>query len=207
MKALAALVLLAPALALGQGLNGGVATSVMRVRTTIGANEETLSGAVMGVEGRVQRWGVALEFAYAQGRVDPDSGTTVARDVVEGRLLVGNRPWRGLSLKAGPHIRSYVTTSGTQRWFFWEARLRGERTIVGTVQVYGEVWRVLSGDVNVLEPFTGGQGGEVGMLVTLPRSPVWGRLAYGIEHAKLGGGARLETVEGLSVAVGYGRPR
>jgi len=204
-KPLAALLLLIPALASAQTFGGGVGSTMLRVRSTVGATEEVLSGTLMGVEGRVERWGLALDVAYAQGSVEPDSGTPAARDVVEGRILFGNRPWRGLSVKAGPHIRSYVTTSGTQRWFFWEARLRGEGTIVGRVQVYAEIWRVLSGDVNVAESFDGGQGGEAGMVVTLPRSPFWGRLAYGIERSKLGGGARLETVEGLSLAVGYGK--
>lgn len=207
MKSLIGLLLLLPASVAAQTLAGGVSTSMLRVRSTIGATEEALSGTVMGIEGRVELWVVGIDVAYAQGKVDPDSGTPAARDVVEGRVLIGNRPWNGLSLKAGPHIRSYVTASGTQRWLFWEARLRAEGTIVGTMHVYAEVWRMLSGDVNVLEAFDGGQGGEAGLVVALPRSPFWGRLAYGIERSKLGGGARLETVEGLSLALGYGSGR
>jgi hypothetical protein len=203
-KTLPALLLLIPALGSAQAIGGGVGSSLLRVRSTVGAAEEVLSGTLMGGEARVEGWGLALDIAYAQGDVTPDSGTPAARDVIEGRILLGNRPWRGLSVKAGPHVRSYVTASGTQRWFFWEARLRGEGTIVGRVQVYAEIWRVLSGNVNVVEAFDGGQGGEAGLLLRLPRSPFWGRLAYGIERAKLGGGARLETVEGLSLAVGYG---
>lgn len=198
-----------PALAMAQGarVEAGGASAALRVRSTIGASREALSGTALGMEGRADLWGVILEVGYLQGRVKPDSGSPLPRDVVEGRLLVGNRPWRGLTFKAGPHIRSYLTTSGTQRWFFWEARVRGERPIVASVRGYAEIWRVLSGDVNVVEGFDGGQGGEAGMLVRLPGSAVWGRLAYGIERSKLGGGTRIETVEGLSLAVGYGLGR
>lgn len=205
MKRLALLALaLVPAVASAQrGTLAGTVTAT-RVRSTIGPAREALSGSVLGVEGRFAVWRLVLNVGYGQGSVHPDSGSPASRDVVEGRVLVGVQPLPGILLKAGPHVRSYVSTSGTQRWFFWEARLRGERPIVGGVSGYAEVWRVLSGDVNVLEAFNGGQGGEAGMLVTLPNRPVWGRLSYGIERARLGGGSRLETVEGVSLTVGFG---
>jgi hypothetical protein len=57
----------------------------------------------------------------------------------------------------------------------------------------------------VSEPFGRATGGIVGMQVRIPRSPVYGRLTYGIERATMGDGARLETVEGLSVVLGVGR--
>ncbi|MBI1967345.1 MAG: hypothetical protein HYS40_05100 [Gemmatimonadetes bacterium] len=205
MRAVASLLLLTPAAAFAQsGLQVAGTSAVVRVRSTIGPTREVLSGAVFGVEGHAAVWRLVLNVGYGQGSVKPDSGAPAPRDVIEGRLLVGIRLVRGLSIKAGPHIRAYISDWGTQRWLFWEARLRGERTIVGGVRGYAEVWRVLSADVNVLEPFDGGQGGEAGMLVALPRSPFWGRLAYGIERAKLGGGSRLETVEGVTLAIGYG---
>ena len=198
--------LLAPVVAAAQAPRfevGGISVA-LRVRSAIGPAREALSGALLGGEGRVNVWRVVVDVGYAQGSVSPDSAGPVSRDVVEGRLLVGNRPWRGLTLKMGPHARAYLTNSGTQRWFFWEARLHGERPIVSpTVRAYAEIWRALSGSVNVLESFDHGQGGEAGMLVNLPGKPVWGRLAYGIERARLGGGSRLETVEGLTLAVGY----
>lgn len=206
MRALAAL-LLAPAVAAGQSprFEVGGTSVALRVHSSIGPAREALSGTVFGGEARVNLWRVVLEAGYAQGRVQPDSAGPVRRDVVDGRLFLGNRPWRGLSLKVGPHARAYLTNSGTQRWFFWEARLRGERPIVGTtVRGYAEIWHALTGSVNVVEAFDGAQGGEAGMVVTPPRSPAWGRLAYGIERAKLGRGWRLETVEGLTLTVGLG---
>lgn len=184
----------------------GGASASLRVHTNIGATREALSGTILAGEGRLTLWRLVLDVGYAQGRVTPDTAGPMSRDVVEGRLLLGTRPWRGLAIKAGPHVRAFVSSAGTQRFLFFEARLRGERPIVGaTVHGYAELWRVVSGTVNVVEQFDGGQGGEAGMIVRLPRAPLWARLAYGIERAKLGGGSRLETVEGLTVAIGYGR--
>ena len=61
---------------------------------------------------------------------------------------------------------------------------------------YVELWDVASADINVAESLDSGRGGEGGMLFRV-RPPVWLRLSYGIEHLRLGSGARLETVDRL----------
>ena len=40
------------------------------------------------------------------------------------------------------------------------------------------------------------------MIVRLARAPFEGRVAYRIDHAVLGGGSRLETVDGVVIGVG-----
>jgi hypothetical protein len=125
---------------------------------------------------------------------------------VEGDALLSVVTVPGVVVRVGPHARAYITSTGTQRWVFWTARLRGERALIGpALGGFVELWAAWSADVNVSEPFGRATGGIVGMQVRIPRSPVYGRLTYGIERATMGDGARLETVEGLSVVLGVGR--
>jgi hypothetical protein len=70
------------------------------------------------------------------------------------------------------------------------------------VRGYAELWRVVAADVNVPESFDHGQGGEAGMIVRLARAPLEGRIGYRIDHAVLGGGTRLETVDGVVIGIG-----
>ena len=83
---------------------------------------------------------------------------------------------------------------------------RGGRVVsafVGSaVQGYAELWRAIAADANVPEPFDHAQGGEVGMVLRLARSPLEGRVGYRIDHAVLGGGTRLETVDGVVIGIG-----
>jgi hypothetical protein len=104
----------------------------------------------------------------------------------------------------GPHVRSYTLTGGTPlRWVFWELRARASGPFVGSAgRGYVELWRALSASVNAPESFDHAQGGEAGMIVHLARAPLELRLGYRIDHAVLGGGARLETVDAVVVGVG-----
>jgi hypothetical protein len=40
------------------------------------------------------------------------------------------------------------------------------------------------------------------MIVRLARAPLEGRVGYRIDHAVLGGGTRLETVDGVVIGIG-----
>jgi len=60
----------------------------------------------------------------------------------------------------------------------------------------------VAADANVPEQFDHAQGGEAGMIVRFARAPIEARVAYRIDHAVLGGGSRLETVDGVVIGVG-----
>ncbi|HEU5261104.1 MAG TPA: hypothetical protein VFU41_06725 [Gemmatimonadales bacterium] len=183
---------------------GGSVVSV-RVRSRLPGTTRAWSGAAFGGEGSLGLGRVRLTANYSQGTLNPDGGTEPSRDVVEGSAMLSVRLLRGLRLAGGPRARTYVFAGGTQRWLFWELRARAEGMFIGSaVSGHAELWRAVSTDVNVLERLDHAQGGEAGMTVHLSRL-VDARLAYRIDHAVLGGGSRVETVDGLVVGMGLAR--
>jgi hypothetical protein len=193
-----------PSLA-AQGLQGRAGLSVGWVRSSsaLGTSADMLHGTVIGGEGRVGIGRVSIDLGYREGSIvtDDDSET---RDYAEGHFLLIVKTVPGILIAAGPHAHAYITNSGTQRWFFWSVRLRGEHDLIAPLFAgYVELWRSIGADVNVSEQFERAAGGEVGMNLRAGRSPFWGRVGYGIERAWLAG--RRETIEGLTVAVGFGR--
>jgi len=207
---LAALVAAAPLAAQGGGGGGGrfvLSTGGMsqRLQTQLATGSAVLTGAAFGGEGSVSLGRLALELGYWQGNLEATSGLSPKRDVIEGKALLALRAARWVTLKGGAHARSFVTTAGTERWLFWEARLRAERQIVTpSVRGHLELWRALATEVNSAQKFDRGQGGEAGMTLRFARMPVWFRLGYRIEDARLGGNTRRETLEALTVSVGAG---
>jgi hypothetical protein len=183
-----------------QGLTpaGALAIVSTRVRGT-----DQLTGTVLGGQGSVDFRRLELAFGYVQGKIGPE-GAAAGQDLVEGMALLGVRPAPWLRLALGPHVRSYTLTGGTQlRWVFWELRARASSPFVGAAgRGYVELWRALTASVNAPESFDHAQGGEAGMVVHLAHAPLELRLGYRIEHAVLGGGTRLETVDAVVVGVG-----
>lgn len=187
----------------GFQLAGSALGLVVRVRSEVPGGGDRVSGVVGGAAGTMSlgRWRV--EFEYWQGALRPDVAGALRRDAVEGRALFGVYPVGWFALKAGPHVRSYTIGAVTQRWALWEARARAEGALVApAVRGYVELWRALSADVNVPEPFDHAQGGEVGMGLQPARGRVRARIAYRIEHAAFGGGTRIETVEQFVLGLG-----
>ena len=175
----------------------------MRTREASTIGRGVASGFTPGAEGGLSVWKIRLEAQYLEGHLQQDSGSLGARDVVEGSVLLGVEPVGWLSVKSGVHARSYVTSGGTERWVFWEGRVRAEAPLDGPlVRAYVEVWRVLSSDLTGTQSLDRGQGGQAGLIVTGSKVPLWARLGYGIEDVRLGAGARRETVETLVFAVG-----
>jgi hypothetical protein len=189
----------------GGGLSPAAAISVVqtRVRSELPGRTDQFTGAALGGQGSVSLGRLDLSVSYVQGKIDPVAASGPGHDLVEGSMLLGIHPTSWLRLATGPHARAYALTGGTQRWVFWELRLRAAGAFIGSAaRGYVELWRALSASVNVPEPFDHAQGGEAGMVVHLARAPLDLRLAYRIDHAVLGGGTRLETVDGVVVAVG-----
>ena len=205
-----ALVCLTPAFgAAAQGLTGSIGglVSALRTRTTISATTEAATGTMIGVEGHVGISRVTVDLSYLQGTLVPETVGDPSRDYVEGDAFLSVVTLPGVILRVGPHARAYISSAGTQRWVFWTGHLRGELNLMTSpvITAFAEGWMAWTADVNVSEQFDSGLGGVVGMSARIPGTAFYGRLSYNIEQARMGGGGRLETVEGLSVVVGFGR--
>lgn len=186
----------------GPRLRLGVSGAEMRIRETSTVGAGVASGFTPGAEGSLSIWKVRLEAQYLEGHLQQDSGSLGARDVVEGSVFAGIAPVDWVSVKFGIHARSY-TSGGTERWVFWETRIRAEAPLNGpAVRAYAEVWRALSSDITGTQSLDRGQGGQAGLVYDGARVPLWVRLGYGIEDVRLGGGARRQTVELLVLALG-----
>ena len=184
----------------------GASTNRIRLqsRFATGASLD-VSGRAFGASGDIRHGPVAVALGYWQGRVDADPAGTQQQDVIDGYalLVVHAQPWLGV--KVGAEARSYVTPAGTERWVFWQVRLRAERTIVDpTVRGHVEIWRALSTEVNTKGTVDRAQGGEVGLTLLRALGPLWLRLAYGIDDARLIESERRQTLETLAFSVGYG---
>lgn len=179
-------------------------TFTARVRSELPAGTVEVKGPTFGGEGTLSLGRLVAGVSYFQGTLG--AGSTAARDLVEGRALLGVRPFAWLTVGAGPRARAYVITGATQRWIFWELRTRAEAAFIGSAaRGYAEFWRAVSANVNVPETFDHAQGGEAGMIVRFSRVPLEARVAYRIDHTVLGGGSRLETVDGVLVQFGLAR--
>jgi hypothetical protein len=189
----------------GQALQAVGSASIVstRVRSQVPPQIDQFTGSAFLGEGALSMGRLRLSASYLQGTINPNGGTATARDLVEGTVLVGVRTLDWLTIEGGPHARAYSLAGGTQRWLFWELRARAATAFVGSAaQGYAELWRAVAANANVPEPFDHAQGGEVGMILRLARAPVAARLGYRVDHAVLGGGTRLETVDGVVIGVG-----
>lgn len=199
--------LLAPSLR-AQGLRPSFSAlgGAVWLRTVIPGLTESFSGAAFGGAGDLSLARVGLTVSYIQGTLS-SSGGSPSRDLVDGKILAHYSPVDWLTLKAGPHVRSYVVSGATQRWVFWEARARVEGGLIGpVVGGYAELWRALGASVNLPQGFDHSQGGEIGVSLRPARGPIRARLAYQIDDSQLGGGARLETVQTLLAEFGVTLP-
>lgn len=186
---------------------GGTAMQY-RVSTTTGAGTETLSATGLGGDAVVSVWRLTLAGRYLQADLEPSTTETLARDAVEGHLLLGVRATPWLSLSTGPLARSYETTLGHQRWVLWTLRARGTPALVpDLVRGYAELWWALPIDVDVPESWNSGWGGDVGLALALPRFPLWLRVGYRFEQYRMGDGTRRETIDGALLSLGVGRLR
>ena len=172
----------------------------------IGAVSSALSGSVFGGESRVGLGPVALDLGYWQGSLTSKSGPASNEDMVEGKVLLDVSPTHWFTISAGPFARAYTTPAGTERWLTWRVQGRVQQDLVPeTVRGYAELWFIASSNVNVVQQFTSGRGGNVGLRLAPASWPVWLTASYGIEQIRLGSGSRLDTVDRVTFGVGYSR--
>lgn len=166
------------------------------------ATSQLLTGPALGVRATVAFRRFELEGRYAEASLAPDAlSITGPEDYVDAHIIARVRILPGLSLGAGPHLRAFVTPSGTARWSRMEvhARLEGE-LIAGIAQLRVDTWYAASAESNVQDGGNGAVGGEAGMLIRLPRTPTSLYLGYAADRATFVNEGS-EFVEGIRVAL------
>jgi len=171
-------------------------------RSRIGTTRQRVSGFLLSGEGVATRGRFVARLRYGQGRVTND---TAGRDVAEGEALFGYQPRRWLTVWFGPHARTFVVPGQSdRRWLLWSGRVTARGTLFpGRVESFVELWQGVSGSLNRPAESASGGGAEAGLLLRLARHPLWGRLAYRIEQGRASGAGRRETVEAITLTVGF----
>lgn len=190
---------------LSRFLEGDVSVARVHFASTSALGGEALSGIVVGGRARLVLGVTALELSYAEGHLAADTGNAPSRDFVDGSVFLAVRPVAWLTVRAGPHLRGYVESGGTERWLLWEGRVRAEAPIVaGTLRARVEGWTSLASGVNADPGASGARGAEVGMALRLPRSPFVFRLSYTVDQESMKSGIRTEALESVALSVGLG---
>lgn len=204
---------------------GAIVATAARERIRFANASEELRGMIRGLEGGVEFGRFLLRMRYAEGSLRP-RGSDMKHDLTESFLLVGMRVVGGLELAGGLQARAYTTSPGTERWMLWQLRARYEAPVVlQVVHAYAELWQTASGSVNavnilrtqpegtefllnfggkrVSKSFQGARGGEAGILIRGSGRAPTVRLGYSIDQARLDAGGYRDSVEGLTIAIGF----
>jgi len=156
---------------------------------------------VFGASGRLQYRRFTLDAWYAQGTLAPDAATLGDdEDLAEGAFLlrVSVLPW--LSVGAGPRLRAFITPAGTSHWTRVELHARVDRDVVaGFAQADLGLWYAPVATATAQGGGSGAVGGEAGLTLQAPRSPLAVRLSYSADHATFASG-NAEFVESVRLA-------
>lgn len=204
MSALALAVIRGPAAAAQVRYSVGGTVSLVRLQS--GPAPVEIRGTAISGSARLSLWRIELETGYLEGKLRPNAGLTGSRDLVEGRLMLGVRPFPWLVMKVGPHARGYIRGGFTEQWIQWEARGRVEGSLATRhIRTHLELWRAMDGSVtNGAGAFGTGHGGEAGLGIRFPTAPVWACLTYTVERSGIASGLSLDTMERLGISVGIG---
>lgn len=196
--------LAAPAALVAQG--GGPLMIGADVMTTRAVREvattQVLSGPVLGARASVAFRRLQIEGQYGEGSLSPDGiGSTATEEYVDARVIARLRvtPW--LSVGGGPHLRAFVTPSGTARWSRVEVHGRLTSELINDVAVLVlDVWYAPAAESNVQGGGSGARGGEAGVFLRVPGTPSALHLSYMADRGAYtdGGG---EFVEGVRAAI------
>lgn len=191
-------------------LSGGVSVSSMeltRVGTAVGSVARTLTGPVLGAEGRIAFKRFELRGRYLEGSLTPEAGAFGgAEDLADLRLLLGADVGGGLTVGIGPRLRAFISPAGTASWTRIEANVRLDRELVPRLaRAEFELSYAVSTDVNVQGGGNGAAAANLGLIVAQPTWPVALRVAYSADRATYASGS-TEFLDGLEVGLRIRRP-
>ena len=187
-------------------LSGGASVSSMNL-TRVGTTTRTLTGPVLGAEGRISFKRVELRGRYLEGSLSPEAGAFGGpEDLADLRVLIGADVGAGFTVSVGPHLRAFVSPGGTASWTRIEANMRLERTLVPRLaRADLELSYAVSAEANVLGGGTSATGANLGVIIAIPTWPVAVRVAYSADRATYSSTA-TEFLDGLEIGVRLRRP-
>jgi hypothetical protein len=189
----------------GPLLSAGLDAGTVRLARE-GPARVVFSGSLLGVHGGIAFRRFGLDAHYAEGTLSAAVGSlSDDEQLADAEVLLRYqlKPW--LSVGAGPHLRAFITPTGTAHWTRVDARARVEGEVIpGLARAHFGVWYALSVDASAQGGGTGAQGGEAGLTVRLPRTPFGIQLSYAADRASYvtGSAEFLERV-GLSFVMGH----
>jgi hypothetical protein len=186
------------------GLSATIEVAPTRLaRNTTSAR--TLSGPILGAQGRIAFNRVEVEGRYGEGSLTPTEGTTgLAEEIVEGNAVVWFKPRPWVAVGAGPQLRAFISASGTSHWTRFDIRTRLNQDLIpGLAIAYFEGWVSVAATSNVQGGGAGARGAEAGLSVRIPRLPVSARLGYIADRAAFANGGS-EFIEGIRLSLQVG---
>lgn len=179
---------------------GADATTTRVVRDVAGF--QLLEGSVLGAEASLAFRRLRLEGRYAEGSLVPSGALgTDDEKYVDTRVIarVSVRPY--LWIGAGPHLRAFVTPTGTARWSRFELHARTEGELInGLAHVRVDAWFAPSANTNVQGGGSGAMGGEAGLVLRIPNTPTALHLMYTADRGTFANGGS-EFVEGVRIGL------
>jgi hypothetical protein len=91
-----------------------------------------------------------------------------------------------------------------RRWLLWELHGSYARLVIpDLIGIYADGWWTRPGRINPGETYHGGRGGEVGLEARPAWPPLALRFGYAIDEIRIGSQGRRETVERVTLTIGY----
>ena len=172
----------------------GVALEQMR-REPPGA-AQLLRGAAYGGELRVGIGNFFIGGGYAEGRLSPSGSNIGGRDLVEGSLEAGIRPFPGVEFGFGPFVRTLATDSASERWVVWRLGGRGEVPLYGDrVTCTLAFWEGVAARTEPVGATGSSTGGAAGVAYRFPGGRYALRLTYQVDEAPGGPAGSLAANE------------
>lgn len=169
--------------------------------------EVRMRGPVAGGEGAVAYGPIVLRVGYAEGWLDAVPGIEWERTFVEGFILLGVMPIRGLEIAVGPRARSLNRDGASRPAWFGEMRVQYEAPIIPSyLGATLEGWGAVLGETSERDQLSSMRWGALGVVIRPTGGRLMLHLAYGLDQARYDAGPRRRTVDVISLKFGYGLP-
>lgn len=157
---------------------------------------ESLRGMVYGGDARIGIGHAFIRGGYAEGRLLSSGSGGGGRNIAEGVLEVGVRPFPGIEFGFGPFVRALSSDSVTERWVVWRLGAHGELPLYGDRLVCDVAfWEGVTARAEPVNATGTSAGGAAGVTYRIPGGRYAFRLAYRVDEAPGGPAGGLAANE------------